>query len=93
MRGKRTSVVIFIEDANNVPPKYQKIILNLWREYFCELLNPVTVQHLKTSEEQIGEKIYLTETEVSTVIKSLKAGNVPGKDDIRPKMFKPGTTL
>ena len=68
--------------------KHQKDILNLWREYFCQLLNPVTVQHLEISEEQIDKKIHLIEVEVSTATKSLKAGKVPGEDAIRPKMLK-----
>ena len=53
-----------------------------WREYFCKLLNPVTVQHLKTSKD------HLTEAEVSTAVKSLKAGKAPGENDIQPKMLK-----
>ena len=43
---------------------------------------------MDTSEEQIGKKIYLTETEVSTTIESLKAGKAPGKNDIPPEMSK-----
>ena len=62
--------------------KHQKGILNRWREYFCDLLNPVTIQHLEASEEQIGEKIHVAEAEVSTAIKSLKAGKAPGEEDI-----------
>ena len=53
-----------------------------------KLLNPVTVQQLETSKEQIGKEIHLTEAEVSTAIKSLKAGKAHGEDDIRPKMLK-----
>ena len=68
--------------------KYQKGILNCWREYFCELLNPVTVQHLETSKEQIDEKVYPIEAEVSTTIKSLKAGKAFVEDDIRLEMLK-----
>ena len=33
---------------------------------------------METSEEQIGKEIHLTEAEVSTAIKSLKAGKAPG---------------
>ena len=69
LRGKRTPVATFIEDINGVLLKHQKSILNRWREYFCELLNLVTVQHLETSEEQIDEEIHLTKTEASTAIK------------------------
>ena len=68
--------------------KHQKSILNRWRDNFCELLNPVTVQHLETFEEQIGEEIHLTKAELSTAIKSLKAGKAPDKDDIRHEMLK-----
>ena len=88
MRGKQTPVATFIEDTNGVLLKHQKSILNRWREYFCQLLNPVTVQHLETSEEQFGEDFHLTEAEVSTAIKSLKAGKAPGEDDISPEMLK-----
>ena len=66
LRGKQTPVATFIEDTNGVFLKHQKGILNRWREYLCDLLNPVTVQHLETSEEQIDEEIHLTEAEVST---------------------------
>ena len=82
MRGKRIHVVTFVENANGVLLKHQNDTLNCWREYFCEHLNTVTVQHLETSEEQTNEEIYLTEAEVSTTIKSLKAGKVPDKDDL-----------
>ena len=88
LRGKQTSLATFIEDSNGVQLEYQKGIRNSWREYFCELLNPVTVQYLETSEEQIGEEIRLTEAELTTAIKFLKAGEAPGKDDMRPEMLK-----
>ena len=43
LRGKRTPVATFIEDTNGVLLKRQKGILNHLIEYFCGLLNPVTV--------------------------------------------------
>ena len=88
MRGKRTLVTTFIDDANDVLLKHQKGILNCWREYHRDLLNPVTVRHLKTSEGQIGKEIYLTKTELSTAIKSLRAGKAAGEDDFRLEMLK-----
>ena len=83
-RGKRTPVATFIENINGVLLKHQKGILNHWREYFCQLLNPITVQYiyLKTSDEQVGEAIHVTDAEASTEIKSLKASKAPGEDDI-----------
>ena len=39
-RGKQTPVATFIENSNGVLLKHQKNILNRWRVYFCELLNP-----------------------------------------------------
>ena len=89
LRGKQTPVAIFIEDTNGVLLKHQKGILNHWREYFWKLINPVTVQHLETSEEETSEEIHLTEAEVSTAIKSLKAGKVLVKMIFETKCKRP----
>ena len=77
LRGKRIPVATFSKDANGVLLKHQKGILNRGKEY----LNPITAQHLETSEEKIGEEIYLTEAEMSTAMKSLKAGKARDEDD------------
>ena len=58
-----------------------------WKEYFYELLNPVTVQYLETSKEQIGKEIYLTEAEISKAIKLLKPGKASCEDDIQSEIF------
>ena len=88
LHSKRTPVATFIKDTNGVLLKHQKGILNCWREYFCELL----IQYLETSDkeivEEIGEKIHLTKADVSTAIKSLKAGKAFGEDNIQPEMLK-----
>ena len=88
LRGKQTPVATFIKDTNGVLLKHQKGILNCWIKYVYKLLNPVTVQHLKTSKEQICKKFHLTEVQVSTAIKSLKSGKAPDKNDIPFKMLK-----
>ena len=75
--SKQTPVATFIKDS-----KCAFEASNHWRKYCCELLNLVTAQYLETSEEQIGEEIHLTKAQVSTAIKSLKAGKSPCKDDI-----------
>ena len=51
-------------------------------------LNLVDATPIQIYEEQIGEDIQITEADVNAVIKSLKTGKAPGKDDIRPEMLK-----
>ena len=54
---------------------------------WLKLLNPVIIEHLETSEKQIGKEIHQTEAEVSTAIKCLKASMAPGKNYIRPEIL------
>ena len=68
--------------------KDQDAILNRWRDYFGDLLNPVDATPMQIHEEQIGEDIQITEADVNAVIKSLKTGRAHGEDDIRPEMLK-----
>ena len=88
LRGKRSRAALFIEDSNGVTLKDQDAILNRWREYFSDLLNPVDATPIQIHEEQVGEDIQITEADVNAVIKSLKTGKAPGEDDIRPEMLK-----
>ena len=86
--GKRSRAALFIEDSNGVTLKDQDTILNRWRDYFSDLLNPVDATPIQIHEEQVGEDIQITEADVNAVIKSLKTGKAPGEDDIRPEMLK-----
>ena len=88
LRGKRSRAALFIEDSNGVTLRDQDAILNRWREYFSDLLNPVDATPIQIHEEQVGEDIQITEADVNAVIKSLKTGKAPGEDDIRPEMLK-----
>ena len=93
LRGKRSRAAFFIEDSNGVTLKDQDAILNRWRDYFGDLLNPVDATPTQIHEEQVGEDIQITEADVNAVIKSLKTGKAPGEDDIRPEMLKQQTYM
>ena len=55
LRGKRSRVAFFIEDSSGVTLKDQDAILNRWRDYFSDLLNPVDATPIQIHEEQVGE--------------------------------------
>ena len=86
LRRKRFRAALFIKDSNGVTLKDQDAILNWWRDYFSDLLNPVDATPIQIREEQIGEDIQITEADINAVIKSLKTGKAPGEDDFRPEM-------
>ena len=62
--------------------------MNRWRDYFNDLFNPVDATSTQIYEEHVGEGIQITEADVNAVIKSLKIGKAPSKDDITPEMLK-----
>ena len=88
LRGKRSRAAFFIEDSHGVTLKVQDAILNRWRDYFNDLLNPFDVTPIQIHEGQVGEDIQITEADVNAVIKSLTTGKAPGEDDLRPEMLK-----
>ena len=88
LHGKRFRAALFIEDSNGVTLKDQDAILNRWRDYFSDLLNPVDATPIQIHKKQVKEDIQITEADVNAVIKSLKTGKAPGEDDIRPEMLK-----
>ena len=87
LRGKKSLAAFFIKGSNSVTLHDQDAILSGCREYFSDLLNQVDATSTQIHEEQVGEDIQITETDVNAVIKSLKTGKAPG-EDIRPEMLK-----
>ena len=86
---KISRAALFIEESNGVVTlKGRDAILNRWREYCSDLLNPVGATLTQIHEEQVGKDIQITEADVNAVIKSLKTSKTPGEDDIRPDMLK-----
>ena len=88
LRGKRSQAAFFNESSNGVTLRDQDAILNRWREYFSDLLNPVDATSTQIHEEQVGEDNQITEADVNAVIKSLKIGKASMEFDIRPEMLK-----
>ena len=88
LRGGRSQATFFIEGSNGVTLKEEDAILNRWREYFNDLLNPDNTTSTQIHEEQIGEDIQITAADVNAVIKSLKTGKARGEDDIRLEMLQ-----
>ena len=88
LRRKRSRAAFLIEGSNGVTLKDQGAILNRWRKYFSDLLNPLVAASTQNHEEQVGKDIQITEAVVNALIKSLKTGKAPGEDDIRPEMLK-----
>ena len=86
LREKTSQAAFFIEDSNGVTLKNQNAILNRWREYFSDLLNPADT--ISTQFGWFGEDIQITEADVNAVIKSLKTGKAPDEVHIRPEMLK-----
>ena len=66
---------------NGVTLKDPDAVLNRWRDYFSDFLNPVDATSTHIHKEEVGEDIQITEADVNAVIKSLKTGKAPGEDD------------
>ncbi|CAF3219623.1 unnamed protein product [Rotaria sp. Silwood2] len=66
-------------------------ILNRWKEYFADLYNSPSEKHTKSSELRLNESDESNDislAEVTTAIKSLKAGKAAGVDEMRPETLK-----
>ena len=69
LSGKRSRAAFFIEDSNGVTLKDQDAILNRWKDYFSDLLNPVDADAtpVQIHKEQVGEDIHIIEADVNAV--------------------------
>ena len=76
LHGKISQAAFFIKDLHGVTLKDHDAILNRWREYFSDFLNPVDATLTQIHEKQVGEDIHITELDENAVIKSLKTGKV-----------------
>ena len=56
LRGKRCQAAFLIGDSHGVTLKYQDDVLNRWRKYLSDLLNPVDATPTQIYEEQVEER-------------------------------------
>ena len=78
-----------MEDSDGNTSTDENEILSRWKEYFEDLLNPVTASTCDTHEvTNLGKDEVFTAAEVATAIKGIKSGKAAGEDEIRPEMLK-----
>jgi len=65
-----------------------KDILSILSEHFKEILDPVTITPSDTQEMFLGEESTITAAENFLAVKTLKAGEAAGCDEILPEMLK-----
>ena len=87
LRAGKVASIKSVKDRKGEILTGEEEILQRWREYFEELLNPV--DHGDQSLElQSRAENSPTQAEVEAAIKSLKPGKAAGVDEIRPEMLK-----
>jgi len=80
--------VTAIRDAHGHLLTESQDILRRWKEYFSDLLNPVTLHQNSSRLVQRGGSLDMSVAEVERAVKSLKAGKAAGIDELRPEMLK-----
>lgn len=89
LRGGKRTATPTIFDSQGKPISSEKAILERWRKYFADLLNPATSTSTDTEPETpLGDDDEITEENVASAIRSLKRGKSPGEDEIRPEMLQ-----
>ena len=87
LRSGRVNSVKSIKDRSGEILTSEESILQRWREYFDELLNPV--RHSNNRPElHHGADNSPSVAEVREAVRSLKPGKAVGIDEIRPEMLK-----
>jgi exonuclease III len=87
LRTGKVASIKSVKDRNGAILTGEEEILQRWREYFEELLNPVEHGDQYLELQGWGEN-NPTQAEVEAAIKSLKPGKAAGVDEIRPEMLK-----
>ena len=91
---KRSSITYSIKDSAGNILTDENEIHSRWREYFGDLLNPVTASTRETYKvTQLGEEEVFTAAEVTTAMKGIKSAKAAGEDEIRPEMLKALTVI
>ena len=64
-------------------------IVEWWKEYFKDLLNPTDMSSIEEAEAGDSEvDSFITQAEVTEVVGKLLGGKAPGVDEIRPEYLK-----
>ena len=64
-------------------------IVGRWKEYFEDLLNPTDTPSVEEAEAGDPEvDSFITQAEVTEVVRKLPSGKAPGVDEIRPEYLK-----
>ncbi|XP_055715158.1 uncharacterized protein LOC129809374 [Phlebotomus papatasi] len=88
LRGKKSNSIQGVTSKEGNLLTKEEEVLNRWKEYFSELLNPQqgTDDDVPTSKGR--EESSPSESEVLYAISKLKDGKAAGIDEIRPEMLK-----
>ena len=66
-------------------PRNGKDIVGWWKKYFEDLLNPTDTSFIEVAEAGDSEvDSFITQAEVTEVVRNLVSGRAPGVDEIHP---------
>ncbi|XP_055714214.1 uncharacterized protein LOC129808460 [Phlebotomus papatasi] len=88
LRGKKSNSIQGVTSKEGNLLTKEEEVLNRWKEYFSELLNPQQGTDVDVPTSKGREESSPSESEVLYAISKLKDGKAAGIDDIRPEMLK-----